>query len=242
MIYNPFEQERHSVVSIRVNSATVKVLSDSGKPVEAQVSAVWNDVRTISQAAYEVSFLAHIPPLGLKVYKILESQSSSSHLADYVLYHHDGLAENGIFHMKNMVDAGDAITIENSFLSLWFDRSGLLEKVRRKEDSKQHELKVQFLWYGTTNKRDKSGAYLFLPDGQGQPYVSLRPPFVRVTRGRIYSDVTCFLEHVTHKVRLYNIQGKRTAGPLDTQARWPSHTFLLSFLLNSQLCREFTQL
>lgn len=207
MIYNPFEQERHSVVSIRVNSATVKVLSDSGKPVEAQVSAVWNDVRTISQAAYEVSFLAHIPPLGLKVYKILESQSSSSHLADYVLYNHDGLAENGIFHMKNMVDAGDAITIENSFLALWFDRSGLLEKVRRKEDSKQHELKVQFLWYGTTNKRDKSGAYLFLPDGQGQPYVSLRPPFVRVTRGRIYSDVTCFLEHVTHKVRLYNIQG-----------------------------------
>lgn len=40
--------------------------------------------------------------------------------------------------------------------------------MRRKEDSKQHELKVQFLWYGTTNKRDKSGAYLFLPDGQGQ--------------------------------------------------------------------------
>lgn len=207
VVYNPFEQERHSVVSIRVNSATVKVLSDSGKPVEVQVSAVWNDMRTISQAAYEVSFLAHIPPLGLKVFKILESQSSSSHLADYVLYNNDGLAENGIFHVKNMVDAGDAITIENSFLAIWFDRSGLMEKVRRKEDSRQHELKVQFLWYGTTNKRDKSGAYLFLPDGQGQPYVSLRPPFVRVTRGRIYSDVTCFLEHVTHKVRLYNIQG-----------------------------------
>ncbi|GAB1301271.1 Alpha-mannosidase 2 [Apodemus speciosus] len=207
VVYNPFEQERQSVVSIRVNSATVKVLSDSGTPVEAQVSAVWNDVRTISQAAYEVSFLAHIPPLGLKVYKILESQSSSSHLADYVLYNNDGLADNGIFHVKNMVDAGDAVTIENSFLEIWFDRSGLMEKMRRKEDSKQHELKVQFLWYGTTNKRDKSGAYLFLPDGQGQPYVSLRPPFVRVTRGRIYSDVTCFLEHVTHNVRLYNIQG-----------------------------------
>lgn len=40
--------------------------------------------------------------------------------------------------------------------------------MRAKEDGKQHEVKVQFLWYGTTNKRDKSGAYLFLPDGQGQ--------------------------------------------------------------------------
>ncbi|XP_051046840.1 alpha-mannosidase 2 [Phodopus roborovskii] len=206
VVYNPFEQERHSVVSICVNSATVRVMSDSGKPVEVQVSAVWSDARTISQSAYEVSFLAHTPPLGMKVYKILDSQSSSSHKADYFLYN-DGVAENGVFHMKNIVDPGDAITIENAFLELWFDRSGLMEKVRMKEDGKQQEIKVQFLWYGTTNKRDKSGAYLFLPDGQGQPYVSLRPPFVRVTRGRVYSDVTCFFEHVTHKVRLYNIQG-----------------------------------
>lgn len=206
VVYNPFEQERDAVVSICVNSATVKVLSDSGKPVEVQVSAVWNNARTISQTAYEVSFLAHTPPLGMKVYKILESQSPSSHMADYVLYN-DVLTENGIFHVKNMIDGKDAITIENPFLAVWFDRSGLMEKVRMKEDGKHHEIKVQFLWYGTTNKRDKSGAYLFLPDGQGQPYVSQRPPLVRVTRGRLYSEVTCFLEHVTHKVRLYNIQG-----------------------------------
>lgn len=206
VVYNPFEQERASVVSVCVNSAAVQVLSDTGKPVEVQVSAVWNDVRTISQTAYEVSFLAHIPPLGMKVYKIIESQSSSSHMADYFLYN-GGVAENGRFLVKNMIGAGDAITIENSFLALWFDRSGLMEKVRMKEDGKHHEMKVQFLWYGTTSRRDKSGAYLFLPDGQGQPYVSLRPPFVRVTHGRIYSEVTSFFEHVTHTVRLYNVQG-----------------------------------
>lgn len=206
VVYNPFEQERASVVSVCVNSAAVQVLSDTGKPVEVQVSAVWNDVRTISQTAYEVFFLAHIPPLGMKVYKIIESQSSSSHMADYFLYN-GGIAENGRFLVKNMIGAGDAITIENSFLALWFDRSGLMEKVRMKEDGKHHEMKVQFLWYGTTSRRDKSGAYLFLPDGQGQPYVSLRPPFVRVTHGRIYSEVTSFFEHVTHTVRLYNVQG-----------------------------------
>ncbi|XP_075807240.1 alpha-mannosidase 2 [Microtus pennsylvanicus] len=206
VVYNPFEQERASVVSVCVNSAAVHVLSDTGKPVEAQVSAVWNDARTISQTAYEVSFLAHIPPLGMKVYKIVESQSSSSHMADYFLYN-GGVAENGRFLVKNMIGAGDAITIENSFLALWFDRSGLMEKVRMKEDGKHHEMKVQFLWYGTTSRRDKSGAYLFLPDGQGQPYVSLRPPLVRVTHGRIYSEVTSFFEHVTHTVRLYNVQG-----------------------------------
>lgn len=44
-----------------------------------------------------------------------------------------------------------------------------------------------------------------------QPYVFLRPPFVRVTHGRIYSEVTSFFEHVTHTVRLYNVPGKETA-------------------------------
>ena len=79
-----------------------------------------------SLLSLKVSFLAHIPPLGMKVYKIVESQSSSSHMADYFLYN-GGIAENGILHVKNMIGAGDAITIENSFLALWFDRSGLME-------------------------------------------------------------------------------------------------------------------
>lgn len=37
-----------------------------------------------------------------------------------------------------------------------------------KEDGKHHKVKVQFSWYGTTSRRDKSGAYLFLPDGNAQ--------------------------------------------------------------------------
>lgn len=37
-----------------------------------------------------------------------------------------------------------------------------------KDDGKRHEVKVQFSWYGTTSKKDKSGAYLFLPDGESK--------------------------------------------------------------------------
>nr|XP_044988386.1 alpha-mannosidase 2 isoform X1 [Jaculus jaculus] len=205
VVYNPLEQERNSVITIYVSSPKVQVLSDSGIPVEVQVSAVWSEARTILQTAYEVSFLAHIPPLGLKLYKIIESERSNSPLADYVLY--NGVMEDGTFHIKNMVDVVDAITIENSFMALWFDQYGLLEKMKTKEDGKHHEIKVHFSWYGTTGRRDKSGAYLFLPDGHAQPYVSSKLPFVIVTRGRIYSDVTCFFDYVTHKVRLYNIHG-----------------------------------
>lgn len=37
-----------------------------------------------------------------------------------------------------------------------------------KEDGEPHKIKVQFSWYGTTSKKDKSGAYLFLPDGEAK--------------------------------------------------------------------------
>lgn len=60
------------------------------------------------------------------MYKILESESSNSHLADYVLYK-DKIEENEIFNIKNMIKDMDAITLENSFVALWFDRFGLME-------------------------------------------------------------------------------------------------------------------
>lgn len=43
-----------------------------------------------------------------------------------------------------------------------------LQKIVTKEDGKHLDVNVQFSWYGTTNKRDKSGAYLFLPDGSAK--------------------------------------------------------------------------
>ncbi|XP_037022941.2 alpha-mannosidase 2 [Artibeus jamaicensis] len=206
VVYNPSEQERNSIVSLYVSSPTVQVSSASGKPVEIQTNAVWDTTSTISQTAYEISFLAQMPPLGLKVYTLLESTSSNAHLAEYALY--NGNIENkGIFNIKSMKSAEEDITLENSFIKLRFGQSGLMEEMISKEDGKRHEVRVQFSWYGTTSKKDKSGAYLFLPDGEAKPYVYTTQPLVRVQRGRFYSDVTCFFEHVTHSVRLYNIQG-----------------------------------
>ncbi|XP_005907851.2 alpha-mannosidase 2 isoform X1 [Bos mutus] len=206
VVYNPSEQARSSVVSVCVSSSAAQVSSASGKPVEIQMSAVWDTATTVSQTAYEISFLAEMPPLGLKVYKILETSSSNPHLAKYDLYN-GNIANEGIFNMNNIKSAQEAITLENSFIRLRFGHSGLMEEMLNKGDGKSLEVKVQFSWYGTTSKKDKSGAYLFLPDGEAKPYVYTTPPFVRVQRGRFYSDVTCFFEHVTHRVRLYNIHG-----------------------------------
>ncbi|XP_068944256.1 alpha-mannosidase 2 [Petaurus breviceps papuanus] len=206
VIYNPFEQERHSVVSVYVSSSKVKVLTDSGKPVLSQISAVWEGPNTISNEAYQISFLAHLLPLSMKVYQLLESESSESHVAAYTVYNTEA-SSGTIFKIKEMKVSTDVITIENSYIKLDFSGSGLMERMTNKEDGKIHEVKVEFTWYGTRNGRDKSGAYLFLPDGEAKPYISADPPFIRVTLGRIYSEVTCLFPNLKHNVRLYNVQG-----------------------------------
>uniref|UniRef100_A0A8B9QB19 mannosyl-oligosaccharide 1,3-1,6-alpha-mannosidase n=1 Tax=Apteryx owenii TaxID=8824 RepID=A0A8B9QB19_APTOW len=40
-----------------------------------------------------------------------------------------------------------------------------------------------------------------------QPYIFTDPPTIRVTHGRIFSEVVCFFPHVTHTMRLYKVQG-----------------------------------
>uniref|UniRef100_A0A8C9NUW4 mannosyl-oligosaccharide 1,3-1,6-alpha-mannosidase n=1 Tax=Serinus canaria TaxID=9135 RepID=A0A8C9NUW4_SERCA len=81
------------------------------------------------------------------------------------------------------------------------------QKINTKEDDKNHQMKVEFAWYGTTSNRDKSGAYLFLPDGDAKPYIFTDPPTIRVAHGTIFSEVVCFFHHVTHTMRLYKVQG-----------------------------------
>ncbi|XP_068781160.1 alpha-mannosidase 2 isoform X1 [Struthio camelus] len=212
LIYNPMEQERFSVVSVNVNSPRVKLLSPLGKPVAVQISAVWDGANTVSHEAYQISFLAHLPPLGLGVYQLLEIQSSETDLADYTIYmsgrNNMQVKPDRIFTIKEMQNSVDNIILENAYMKLWFSgMSGLLEKINTKEDGKNHQMKVEFAWYGTTSNRDKSGAYLFLPDGDAKPYVFTDPPPVRVTHGRIFSEVVCFFPHVTHTMRLYKVQG-----------------------------------
>ncbi|OCU02259.1 alpha-mannosidase 2 [Xenopus laevis] len=218
-VYNPTEQERYSMVSVYVSSSKVKVISASGKAVKAQISAVWNGDSVTVQDMYQVSFLAYLPALGLAVYKLVEADIPESVKADYTIFvqgKHKNINSDDNFRIKEVnIVVGD-LTIENSYLKLWFSSSGLLEKIQSKEDGKTHSVKVEFIWYGTTNSRDKSGAYLFLPDGEAKPYIHADPPVVRVTHGSLFSEVVVFFKHLTHTVRLYNIHGLEGQSPVIT--------------------------
>uniref|UniRef100_A0A8C2DPF1 Alpha-mannosidase n=1 Tax=Cyprinus carpio TaxID=7962 RepID=A0A8C2DPF1_CYPCA len=189
---NPTEQARTSMVTVYVTTPKVRVLDALGHVVRAQVSAVWNDVRSatlmchITELGYVLSFVAQAAPLGLSVYQLMEGMEPRTEAAKY-MFLQDG--------MKISVTTG---LLENI---------SCLQKMRLKEDDSEFLVKVEFAWYGTTSNKDKSGAYLFLPDKEATIYSPSQPPVVRVTKGPLFSEVTTTFPHITQNLRLYNIHG-----------------------------------
>lgn len=43
-----------------------------------------------------------------------------------------------------------------------------LQSIKRKDDPQEVKVQMQFMIYGTRPSKDKSGAYLFLPDGKAK--------------------------------------------------------------------------
>lgn len=65
-----------------------------------------------------------------------------------------------------------------------------------------------FLRYGVANRPvDRSGAYLFLPDGEAFE-LKIENTIVNVVEGPVMSSLTVQLPYVLHKATLYNSPGK----------------------------------
>ncbi|XP_038826557.1 alpha-mannosidase 2-like isoform X1 [Salvelinus namaycush] len=210
VIYNPTEQDRTSVVTVYVNTPHVRVVTDQGHPVPAQVSAVWDEPTTASTEAFQLSFIAQVPALGLGVYQLGKAASGRAETAEYVFFRQSGELSVNVKHFTVNIpqDASTPLSIHNPHLQVWSSpTTGLMERLKLKEDGSEHQIKVEFAWYGTTSNRDKSGAYLFLPDGEAKMYSPARPPVIRVTKGSVFSEITTTFDHVTHTLRLYHVQG-----------------------------------
>uniref|UniRef100_A0AAQ6ANF4 mannosyl-oligosaccharide 1,3-1,6-alpha-mannosidase n=1 Tax=Amphiprion ocellaris TaxID=80972 RepID=A0AAQ6ANF4_AMPOC len=70
-----------------------------------------------------------------------------------------------------------------------------MQSIKRKDDPQEVKVQMQFMIYGTRPSKDKSGAYLFLPDGKAKPYNQKEPPVVRVVEGPLFSEVVAHYQH-----------------------------------------------
>ena len=61
--------------------------------------------------------------------------------------------------------------------------------------------------YGTRRSGDKSGAYLFLPDGPARP-MPTEGPLVRIVEGKVVSYIEVVLPFAIHTVTLKSSPGR----------------------------------
>ncbi|XP_060257626.1 alpha-mannosidase 2x isoform X3 [Ovis aries] len=212
VLFNPLEQERLSVVSLLVSSPRVRVLSEEGQPLAVQVSAHWSSATDMVPDVYQVSVPVRLPALGLGVLQLQQGLDGPRTLPSSVRVYLHGrplsVSRNEAFPLR-VIDSGTSdFALSNRYMQVWFSGlTGLLKSVRRVDEEQEQRVDMEFLVYGTRSSKDKSGAYLFLPDGEAKPYVPRDPPVLRVTEGPFFSEVVACYEHVHQVVRLYNLPG-----------------------------------
>ncbi|XP_055518569.1 alpha-mannosidase 2x isoform X1 [Leucoraja erinacea] len=210
VVFNPVEQERLCVISVLTTSPRVKVTLIDGSTLPMQISAVWKAATDMAADTYQVSFVARLPALGLAVFQLSESANTpvNSNTAIYLRNRDVTVSKKEPFSVKILESATDDFFIENQQMQVWFNGvTGLMENIKRKDDQQEQKVRMEFMWYGTRNFKDKSGAYLFLPDGEARAYMSKQTPITRVTEGPLFSEVVTFYRDFQQRICLYNLPG-----------------------------------
>uniref|UniRef100_A0A8C3B5H9 Alpha-mannosidase n=1 Tax=Cyclopterus lumpus TaxID=8103 RepID=A0A8C3B5H9_CYCLU len=179
VLFNPIEHERLCVVTVLVNTVRVRVLTEDGQTLPVQLSAQWSSA---SQMSAEATFMVRLPPLGLAVFHLYDSPDSPMTLRSDTLLRQSGrgVTSRAADPLPVRSQPSDPQTFYISSQSLTLGFSG---------DTGLLEVQMQFIVYGTRPSKDKSGAYLFLPDGKAKPYNQKEPPVVRVVEGPLFSEV-----------------------------------------------------
>uniref|UniRef100_A0AAY5EEI8 Alpha-mannosidase n=1 Tax=Electrophorus electricus TaxID=8005 RepID=A0AAY5EEI8_ELEEL len=158
------------------------------------------------------SFMARLPALGLAVFHLYDSADSPMTLRSDTLLRLPGHSQSvrGVDPLPVRSQAADPqpFYIQTQSLMLGFSgTTGLLESVRRKDDAQEVRVQMQFFTYGTRPSKDKSGAYLFIPDGNAKPYMQKDQPIVRVVEGPLFAEVVAHYQHFQQTVRIHNVPG-----------------------------------
>uniref|UniRef100_A0A665V6U5 mannosyl-oligosaccharide 1,3-1,6-alpha-mannosidase n=1 Tax=Echeneis naucrates TaxID=173247 RepID=A0A665V6U5_ECHNA len=177
VLFNPVEQERLCVVTVLVNTLRVRVLTEDGQTVPVQLSAQWSSSSQMSAEVFEV-----------RCSNVVSSSPSVFSLLCFT--------------------ALIAIETLSCYLNIFSDFFFFfLKSIKRKEDPQEVKVQMQFVVYGTRPSKDKSGAYLFLPDGKAKPYNQKEPPVVRVVEGPLFSEVVAHYQHFQQAIRIHNVPG-----------------------------------
>ncbi|XP_060596328.1 alpha-mannosidase 2-like [Ruditapes philippinarum] len=210
MFYNSLGYERRSVVSVLVNKPHVVVRDNNGRYIKSQVEPFWTKDGNISTQIYQITFEVTVSGLGIALYTIQHVSGNDNDKAFVAIV--TSLDKTDRTKVSRMIEAdkSDDIVLENNNMKAVFNgATGLLQLIFNKREGVWYRSKVDFLSYGTkASKSEKSGAYIFLPDGPAKVLVQKEFPRIYVIRGPIRSQVHVYSDIVPqHIVTLYNSTG-----------------------------------
>ncbi|KAL8240385.1 hypothetical protein R6Q59_013740 [Mikania micrantha] len=183
--YNPLGWNRTDVIRIPVKDANLVVQDNEGNMIEAQFiefNIVTSNLRSFYTQAYLgilpqdvpkywLLFQASVPPLGWNTYFITQTTSKGGYVS--------------------MVETpqNDDIEIGPGSLKMLFSlNSGQLKRITNSRTGIDLPAQQSYLWYGSSDENQPSGAYIFHPNGSPPMVVSRSVP-IKVIRGPLVDEV-----------------------------------------------------
>ena len=117
------------------------------------------------------------------------------------------------FEDAEVYEVGENFALQNGYVRAEFTPSGFLTTITTLDDKVKTKAEIEFMTYGTVARGDKSGAYLFLPDGEAK-HLKVDKPLVRIIEGKLVSYVEVHARHFIHKVHLRSSPGPDGTGLL----------------------------
>uniref|UniRef100_A0A336LZM5 Alpha-mannosidase n=1 Tax=Culicoides sonorensis TaxID=179676 RepID=A0A336LZM5_CULSO len=208
VIHNSLPYQRTEVVEFFIAKPYVIVTDAEEAITYSQVAPVWSWHRShfdallpqASTTKYRLMFKANVPPMGLAIY-IIHSKTSAEVVTMGTTFTKTVIYTPQPFTVHTMdypysVDFADPRDIllkhdGDGGISMSFNQHGLLTSIATSEPHAFNtSVKLNFLKYGTrTGIQAKSGAYLFLPNGEATP-LPLGEPVVLVSKGPLESSVS----------------------------------------------------
>ncbi|RZC36724.1 alpha-mannosidase 2 [Asbolus verrucosus] len=213
-IYNSLTFSREEVVTFHVSTPYVEVLDMKRRRIKCQISPIFEYGSTMSQTKYQLSFVADMPALGLVSYVInalweYESPTETVHASIKIYNQYGDVQAPGGFSGIEVSPSASEFTLQNNRIAASFNNLGLLKALKIATNT--IPVHLDFAKYGVRQTAERSGAYLFLPDGDAVP-IQIENTIVNVIEGPIMSSVTVQLPYVRHIVTLYNSPGADSLG------------------------------
>ncbi|XP_052768537.1 alpha-mannosidase 2x-like isoform X2 [Mya arenaria] len=214
LVWNSLGKKRKEVASILIDTGNVTVTRDGSMTVPAQLGPAWQEDGAVNRKLFQLSSYVIMQSTGVaknqtSLYRVVEDTA------------HVQPNSSGLFPAK-MMKTGE-FSLSNDVISGTFSKcTGLLQSVQNLASGQRYDAAMSFVSYTTGQKghpfRDKSGAYIFLPDGVAQ-YITEKPT-VWLVKGVLFSQVWAVYKDFTLVTTVYEGNHSELRAGIDVEAHF----------------------